>query len=203
MKFIEVIDNHFYKKSLKDTLMMYLMVVLVLGFIVFYFILPQAQKYRDTQFKLYNNTKTQFQALKTKKNVLNIQITNLKKKIKSLALEKVSLKKQKEFYNELANLLDFVEFNRQEWGTFVKNLIINAKNEGLKVLGFTNKVYNDNKKLINKKMEISLKMSGEYDNLIYFIYHYENIRDLLRIENIYINKDKKYEIKFTLYGYEK
>jgi len=82
-------------------------------------------------------------------------------------------------------------------------LVINAKKEGLKVLGFTNKVYNDNKKLINKKMEISLKINGEYKNLIYFIYQYEDIRDLLRIENIFIDKNKNFEIKFSLYGYDK
>jgi len=203
MKFINAIDNYFYEKSLKDTVMMYLMVILVLGFAVFYFILPQAQKYRDTQLKLYNNAKTQLQTLKAKKNVLNIQIVNLKKKIKNLTLEKTALKKQKDFYDELANLLDFVEFNQYKWGEFVKNLVINAKKEGLKVLGFTNKVYNDNKKLINKKMEISLKINGEYKNLIYFIYQYEDIRDLLRVENISINKNKNFEIKFTLYGYEK
>jgi len=203
MKFINAIDNYFYEKSLKDTVMMYLMVILVLGFVVFYFILPQAQKYRDTQFKVYNNTKNQLQTLKIKKNVLYIQIGNLKKKIKNLDLEKIALKKQKDFYDELTNLLDFVEFNQYKWGDFVKNLVINAKKEGLKVLGFTNKVYNDNNQIINKKMDISLKINGEYKNLIYFIYQYENIRDLLRIENISINKNKNFEIKFTLYGYEK
>jgi len=203
MKFINAIDNYFYEKSLKDTVMMYLMVILVLGFVVFYFILPQAQKYRDTQFKMYNITKNQLQTLKIKKNVLYIQIGNLKKKIKNLDLEKIALKKQKDFYDELTNLLDFVEFNQYKWGDFVKNLVINAKKEGLKVLGFTNKVYNDNNQIINKKMDISLKINGEYKNLIYFIYQYEDIKDLLRIENISINKNKNFEIKFTLYGYEK
>ena len=203
MKLIQEIDNYFYAKSAKDTAMVYLMILLVIGFVIFYFLLPGAQKYRDTQLNIYNKTKNQLQTLKTRKNVLNAQIVMLRKKIKNLNLEKTALKKQKDFYDELVNLLDFIEFNQYKWGEFVKSLVINAKDEGLTVLGFTNKVYNENKGLINKKMEINLKVIGEYKNLLYFIYRYENIKDLLRVENILINKDKDYEIKFTLFGCEK
>jgi len=67
MKFVDAIDNYFYKKSLKDTFMVYLIIILVLGFSVFYFILSQAQKYRNAKLKLYNDTKTQLQVLKAKK----------------------------------------------------------------------------------------------------------------------------------------
>jgi len=203
MKLIREIDNYFYEKSPKDTLMVYLMILLVIGFVVFYFLLPQAQKYRDKQLNTYNKTKTQLQTLQTKKNVLNTQIITLRKKIKNLTLEKAALKKQKDFYDELANLLDFVEFNQYKWGEFVKNLVINAKKEGLKVLGFSNQLFDEDKGLINKKMEINLRVRGEYKNLLYFIYQYEDIRDLLRIEDIKISKDRNFEVKFILYGYEK
>lgn len=203
MKLIREIDNYFYEKSPKDTLMVYLMILLVIGFVVFYFLLPQAQKYRDKQLNTYNKTKTQLQTLQTRKNVLNTQIITLRKKIKNLTLEKAALKKQKDFYDELANLLDFVEFNQYKWGEFVKNLVINAKKEGLKVLGFSNQLFDEDKGLINKKMEINLRVRGEYKNLLYFIYQYEDIRDLLRIEDIKISKDRNFEVKFILYGYEK
>jgi Tfp pilus assembly protein PilO len=203
MKLINNIDNYFYAKSDKDTLMIYVMILFLIGFVVFYFLLPQAKKYRDTQKNIYNRTKSQLQSLKTRKNVLNVKIITLNKKIKNLILEKTALKKQKDFYDELANLLDFVEFNKYKWGEFVKELVKNAKKEGLKVEGFTNKLYNDNKSLINKKMEISLKVKGEYKNLLYFIYHYEDLRDLLRIEHIKIEKNKNFEVNFVLYGYEK
>lgn len=203
MKLINRIDDYFYKKSPKDTMMVYLMILVVIGFVVFYFLLPQAKNYRDTQMNIYTKTKSQLVSLKTKRNVLNAQIITLRKKIKNLILEKTALKKQKDFYDELANLLDFVQFNQYKWGEFVKDLVKNAKKEGLKVLGFTNKVYNNDKGLINKKMEINLNVSGAYKNLLYLIYQYEDLRDLLRIEGITIDKNKNFEVKFTLYGYEK
>ncbi|AZV46962.1 hypothetical protein C3L23_06655 [Nautilia sp. PV-1] len=203
MKVINRIDDYFYKKSPKDTMMVYLMILVVIGFVVFYFLLPQAKNYRDTQMNIYIKTKSQLVSLKTKRNVLNAQIITLRKKIKNLILEKTALKKQKDFYDELANLLDFVQFNQYKWGEFVKDLVKNAKKEGLKVLGFTNKVYNNDKGLINKKMEINLNVSGAYKNLLYLIYQYEDLRDLLRIEGITIDKNKNFKVKFTLYGYEK
>jgi len=203
MKLTHEIDNYFYAKSVKDTVMVYLMILFVIGFVVFYFLLPVMQKYTNTQLNVYNQTKTQIKTLKTRKNVLNAQIVFLRKKIKNLTLKKIAIKKQTNFYNKLVNLLDFVVFNQCKRGEFVKNLALNAKQEGLKIFAFTNKIYNDNKGLINKKMEINLKVEGEYKNLLYFIYKYENIRNLLRVEKILINKNKNFEIKFILYGYEK
>ena len=203
MKLTHEIDNYFYAKSVKDTVMVYLMILFVIGFVVFYFLLPVMQKYTNTQLNVYNQTKTQIKTLKTRKNVLNAQIVFLRKKIKNLTLKKIAIKKQTNFYNKLVNLLDFVVFNQCKRGEFVKNLALNAKQEGLKIFAFTNKIYNDNKGLINKKMEINLKVDGEYKNLLYLIYKYENLKDLLRVEKILIDKDKNFEIKFTLYGYEK
>jgi hypothetical protein len=203
MKLTHEIDNYFYAKSVKDTVMVYLMILFVIGFVVFYFLLPVMQKYTNTQLNVYNQTKTQIKTLKTRKNVLNAQIVFLRKKIKNLTLKKIAIKKQTNFYNKLVNSLDFAVFNQCKRGEFVKNLALNAKQEGLKIFAFTNKIYNDNKGLINKKMEINLKVEGEYKNLLYFIYKYENIRNLLRVEKILINKNKNFEIKFILYGYEK
>jgi len=203
MRTIDRIDNYFYNKTQKDAVMFYLMIVVLIGFVVFYFILPQAQKYHDTQVKTFQRTKSQLQLLTAQKNRLSVQLVTLQKRIKNLKLEKTALKKQKDFYDELANLLDFVEFNQYKWGEFVKNLVRNAKKEGLKVLGFTNQVFDDKKGLINKKMEITLNVKGEYKNLLYLIYHYEDIRDLLRVETLKLDDNKTFSVKFTLYGYEK
>ena len=79
------------------------------------------------------------------------------KKIKNLILEKNALKKRKDFYDELANLLDFVQFNSYKWGEFVKELVINAKKEGLKVLFLPDQLYLSLKNFIEeniKQMEV-------------------------------------------------
>ena len=203
MKILDRIDEYFSQKAQKDMIMIYVMVAMIVGFIVLYFLWPQAQEYRNREIKLFRKTQSQLNQLRIQKNILSSRIVLLKKRIKNLTLEKNGLKKQKDFYDELANLLDFVEFNQYKWGNFVKNLVFNAKKEGLRVLGFKNVLFNEKKGLINKKMEITLTVEGGYKNLLYLIYHYENIRDLLRVEEMKINNNEIYKVKFTLYGYEK
>jgi len=206
MKWITEIDEFFYSKPLKDTLMIYLMIISVIGFFFFYYLFPAAKKYREHEFKYYNNTKTQLQDLKNRKMVLNNNLMITTKKIKNLSLTQITLKKEKDVFDELIKLLDFVEFNKYKWGFFVKKIVVNAQKEGLKIISYTNKFYSDNKDnkgIINKKMEIDLKGKVEYKNLLYFLYEYENLKDLLKIESLKIDKNKDFYIKFTLYGYEK
>ncbi len=88
----------------------------------------------------------------------------------------------------MAGLLDFVEFNQYKWGNFGQESGKKRQKGRTAGFGFTNKTFDENKETINKKMEITLKVNGDYKNLLYFIYQYENISDLLRIEKISINK---------------
>ena len=202
MKLTDKIDNYFYDKSQKDIMMFYLAILMLIGFIMFYYILPFCNDYRDNQIKQYNQSKIKMQAFKVQNSVLNTRFFSLQKKLKQLKTAQIELKKQKDFYDELVDLLDFTVFNEQKWSEFVKNLVFNARNEGLKIISFENKIFDkETKDLINKKMEIVLKMKGEYIDIISFIYKYENIRDLLRIESMNIDKNNSCKIKFVLYGY--
>ena len=204
MKLIEKIDNYFYSKRLRDILIIYLLIIVVVSFLVLYFVLPYSKEYSDEKFNEYQISKKTFLTLKDKSYQMNIKINELNKNLKTLSIKKITLKTQKDFYDELIDLLDFTEFNEYKWGSFVKNLVKNAKKEGLQVLGFENKIFDEDKKgIINKKMAINIKLKGEYKNFIYFVYKYENIRDLLRVEEININSNNIYKIKFVLYGYEK
>jgi len=202
MSLVNRLDEYFEGKDKKEIIITYLMVFLVIGFLIIYFILPKAQQYKEDQEKIFKSYKMQITNVKNENTILSTRIMALKKRLKSLILEKTALKKQKDFYDELANLLDFTEFNKYKWGEFVNNLVIDAKNDGLTVLGFENKIFEKGKGLINKKMEITINVEGEFKNVVDFIYKYEDIKDLLRVEGIDVDKDKNYKIKFTLYGYE-
>ena len=125
----------------------------------------------------------------------------------------INLKKQESFYEELTDLLDFARFNKQKWANYVKNLILDAKNEGMKVKLIENKIYDEDvnntklknlpERLIVKKMSIGIELNGNYKNFIHYIYKYENLKDLLRIGAIKINSKNNYYVKFFLYGYKK
>jgi putative ubiquitin-RnfH superfamily antitoxin RatB of RatAB toxin-antitoxin module len=204
MSLIDKIDKTFYEKSKKDTMIIYLLAVVVIGFVFFYFIIPQAKSYRMSEYNTNIDLKGQINTFKRENRTLSNRVFTLNKNIKDLAVQKKVLIKQKAYYDELSGLLNYVDFNKEEWGEFVKNLVINAQKDGLRVESFSNLIINDSKaKGITEKMIFSVRLRGTYKNLVYFLYSYENRKDLLRVAGISMDSKREYVVNFIMYGYEK
>ena len=198
------IDDYLYKKEKKEIILIYLMIILLVGLVFFYFITPSLDEYNKKEEEKYQTLKSKLENLKTQQMVFSTRIVSLQNKIKILNLEKISLNKQKDFYYELTNLLDFIYFNQYKWGNFVKNVVENSDRYALEVKEIENKIYDTNTtKLINKKMDIALQLKGPFLNLLSFLYFYENKKDLIRISELKMDNNKSYNIKFSMYGYEK
>jgi hypothetical protein len=203
MKQKNFLDKFFENKSKKDIIYIHIIAIFLIGFIIYYFIYPMTSSFEKKEKSKYNHNLQVLNNLKIKKNVYTAQIINLKKTIKKLSLQKMSLHKQKLFFDDLVSLLDFAEFDKYKWAKYMKGIVDNAKNEGLTLIDFTNILY-DNKddKLINKKMDISVNVKGEFKNLIYYLYKYENTKELIRVSDLNISDKGNFMIKYTLYGYE-
>ncbi len=211
MKMLERIDKYFYEKSSKKEFV-YLLILLVLaiGFVIYYYIYPIAKNYQLKSKEEYLNTLTLLQQQKVQLNVLKVKKIQLQKQLQTLSKKLSELRKEKIFFDELTNLLDFAEFNQVKWAQFVKNVIMDAKAEGLKVKSVENKIFDEKEKLkklpsgmIVKKMSIGLELNGNYINFIHFIYKYEDRKDLIRVEKMKVKDRNDYYVEFTLYGYEK
>jgi hypothetical protein len=204
MKYQNFLDKFFENKSKKDIIYIHIMAIFLIGFVIYYFIYPMSLSFKDIQRKTYNQNVQTLNKLKLQKNIFTVQIVNLTKTIKKLSLAKNALKKQKFFFDDLISLLDFAEFNKYKWANYVKNIVQDSKNEGLKLTDFKNTLYNkDSDSFINKKMDLTISAEGKYKNLIYYIYKYENTKELLRVNELNISDKGKYLIKFSLYGYKK
>ena len=198
------IDNSLYQKEKKEIILIHLMIISLVGIVFFYFIMPPLQKENKREEEKYQSLKNKLEDLKSQQMVFNTRIIVLQNRIKTLNLEKISLNKQKDFYFELTNLLDFIYFNQYKWGNFVENVVKNSSKYALEVKEVENRIYDSNTtKLINKKMDISLKLKGPFLNLLSFLYFYENKKDLIRISELKMDSNKSYNVKFSMYGYEK
>jgi hypothetical protein len=203
MKYQNFLDKFFENKSKKDIIYIHIMAIFLIGFVIYYFIYPMSSSFKDIQRKTYNQNVQTLNKLKLQKNIFTVQIVNLTKTIKKLSLTKNALKKQKFFFDDLISLLDFAEFNKYKWAEYVKKIVYDAKNEGLKLINFKNTLYSDkNKKFINKKMDIIINIKSEFKNLISYLYKYENTKELLRINELKGNDKGEFMIKYSLYGYE-
>jgi hypothetical protein len=203
MKHKNFLDKFFEKKNKKDIIYTHIIAIFLIGFIIYYFIYPITSSFEKKEESKYNNNLQVLNDLKTKKNVYTAQIINLKKTIKKLSLQKMSLHKQKLFFDDLTSLLDFAEFDKYKWARYMKDIVDNVKNEGLTLIDFTNIVYNNkNNKFINKKMDILVNVKGKFKNLIYYLYKYENTKELIRVSDLNMSDKGNFMIKYTLYGYE-
>jgi hypothetical protein len=197
------LDKFVEGKDKKEILYMHLAVILLIGFIIYYFIYPISASFKKNQEDTYNQNISTLESLKSKKNVYTMQVVSLTKVINKLNLTKTSLQKQKMFFNDLVSLLDFAQFDKYKWAAYVKNVVEDAKNEGLTLLDFANTLYdNQAKSFVNKKMDILVNIKGNYKNFISYIYKYENTKELIRVSEINGSDKGVYMIKYSLYGYK-
>jgi len=202
---IEKLDLFFEGKSKKDVIYLFVAVAGLIGFVIFYFIYPISSDYRTKEQNNYKANTNKLANLKNKKNNTISKIAYLTKNNKKLKLSKNSLHKEMVFFEDLVSLLDFAKFDKYKWSNYMKNIVDNAKEEGLELVDFQNNIFNDsnNSNSVNKKMEMTINLKGDFKNLIYYAYKYENDKELLRVNELNISDKGNYMIKFTLYGYGK
>ena len=170
MKILKNMDNYFYTHAKKDLIYAIFGSAVLIAFLFFYFLYPNADHFEKTKEKIYNNLSQKFNQTQVQLMVFKARKIKLNNNLKISRTKLIDLKKQESFYEELTDLLDFTKFNRQKWANYVKNLISDAKNEGMKVKLIENKIYNEDvnntklknlpKRLIVKKMSIGIELNG-------------------------------------------
>lgn len=209
MKSFDRLDSYFYEKNKKDFIYLIILTVFLIGFIIYYFLYPVVVEYKMKEEKRYSNLTNQYHMLNTSIRVLQTRISVLNKQIKQKQSKVATLKKQKMFYTELANLLDFAEFDQYKWANLVRETVRDAKNKGMEVKKVENEIFdvNTTKKTkmpeIVKRMDIGIELVGKYKNFIYYLYNYENRKELIRVKEMKITSPSTFYIKFSVYGYDR
>ena len=210
MNFLDKIDNYFYEKeSKKEFYYISLLIIISLGFLVFYYILPISKSYYNNAINEYESYISKIQTARVQLNVFKIKKIQEEKHLQKLIKKINNLKKEKVVFEELISLLDFAKFDKSKWASFVKDIIIDAKKYGFKVKLIENKVftYKNVKKIkkntILKQISIGIELKGNFINLIHFIYKYENMKSLIRITKMEIKNPHDFYVEFTIYGYKK
>jgi len=202
MMIIKKIDDYFYSKEKKDFYSMLAAIALGVGFIFFYFIYPQMNSFEGKAEKEYQKISKEVKDLKTDRRLKKLKSIRLENDEKSLKKELIVLKNKEDLYKNLVSLLDFAKFDRQKWSNFVKNIILFA-NKSMEVQLIENQVDTNSTGLISGKLEVGLRLKGNYIDFVNFIYHYEDMKELIRVNKIETNSTDDFYVKFILYGYGK
>jgi len=208
MSVLKKIDKYFYEHSAKDALYIYLLLAILIGFIMFYFVYPATKSYSKNQEKQYLKLVNDKQSLESTRNVLQTRITLMNKRIKELTSKLEVLNKQKTFYNELTSLLSFANFDQYKWAQLVKESVDAAKSEGMRVIKLSNNIYDDKNvtkksNFLVKRMDMDIYLKGDYKNFIFYVYNFENRKDLITVSEINITSPVDYKLKISVYGFVK
>jgi len=205
MKIFDQIDNYFKERDKKEFYYVLVGIVFLIGFIFFYYLYPLADNYHKRNLNEFNNVSNNLKREIKNLNGLKKEYSDLTNEFKRKTNELVSLKKESTFYSQLVSVLDFATFNRYKWANFVKNMINDANNEGLKVKIIENKIIKENNSSSNivKNMVISMKVEGGYKNFIHYIYQYEKLKDLVRVGEMSMDANGSYGLEIDIYGYRK
>jgi len=166
-------------------------------------VLPYTQELNDKSSKKNVSLKVSLMQKKAQRMVFNTQVVKLYREIKEVIQTRGELKKKRDFFEDLVNSINFIKFDKYIWGEFVKNIVINANKLSLSVINIENHIFDETNSTINKKMEITTTLNGDYKNFIKFIYNYENRKDLIRVNKIDIKDKNDFVITFSMYGFSK
>lgn len=214
---LDKIDAYFEAKDKKEFYYTLVGIVGAIGFGIFYFVTPKADDFLNQNRNNFNTLTRNLNQNIAALNVAKAKKIRKERKLKILNKNLIASKKDKVFYSQLVNLLDFTSFNKYRWAEFVKTTIVDAKTQGLDVTFVKNIDVNnekDNKKNKNKlmaknislpssivkKMGFGMNLKGGYKNFVYYMYKYENIKPLIRVDSFEIDYPNKYYIEFSLYG---
>jgi len=211
MTIFDKIDSYYEIKGKKEFYYTLLAVVLAIGFIAFYLITPKLSTFANSNEQKFTKLGKKLNRNRAQLNALKAQNIRIQRELKEIHMKLITLNKNKIYYSQLVNLLDFAHFNKQKWAYFVKNSIIDAKAQGLEVKLVKN-IYDENKSMkknilssndvIVKKINFKLDLKGGYKNFIHYMYEYENMKPLIRVNSFKIIAPDIYDIEFSLYGYK-
>lgn len=133
---------------------------------------------------------------------LGLDVESVKNQfIKDTVLKKID-SEIRNLNNEINNIEDATFFVDDKAKAYYLKKMFELRNKISKLKEEKNKVIQRyTQKLINPKMLFSLTLKGKYKDFIYFMYQYENIKPLIKVDNFKIEAPDKYYIEFHLYGY--
>ena len=201
-KFDEFLEAQ--KKS--ELQVFFLLPIIMFGFIAYYFVYPytdgalkQAQNNEQQVIKNISDTKNKISRL----NMTNIRIAN---SIRKVGKEIASLKETRMQLENMVGHLSFLRFDLNKWAKFYNEIPKLAKKHNLVILSLKNVVNNptNNKtknNYVHEKMQISIKVMGDYRNVIKFMNEFENRRELLKVKSFSSDGDIS-TIKLEVFGAE-
>ena len=200
MKILDQIDQFLDNQKENEAKLFFVLPILLFGFLSWYFIYPITDKGLNQSInknnQLHNDINTytnQIYNFKLGNANLNRKIYNIKNHIKQLNKEQMK-------YNELVKKLKFLRFDLVSWAKFYKNIPFLAKNHHIIIYQLDNNMnIKKTDKLVQKKMTITLQVTGSFINFVKFMMEFEKLKEFVKIVSIDMSANNM-KLTIEIYG---
>jgi cell division protein FtsL len=192
MKILDKLDKFFESQKESEQKIIFLLTAVIMFFIGYYFLYPNTDEMfdniRQKNLKLNNEIYSKQQETMRIKNAI-IKISkekkDLERKIKELSKSEIIMK-------NLLEKVKFLIFNLNRWAEIYNTIPKYVSNSNLLLLKLDNELFLDDKskkdnKLVNLKMQLKLKVIGDFRNIVKLINIFESRKDLVKV--VYLKTD--------------
>ena len=184
------IDNYLKGKKSSELSLVFLMVFVAIGFVIYSSLFPVTEKMLK---KTKNSHKSIHSKLNQEKAYLNSVTRNGDKNfvIKKMSLE---VKKQKQLLEDTkyANAyvdtklkeLSYLLFNDKNWARFIDSIAFIAQKYGIEVALISNSFFEPNLQKIKQVLTVQINFNGEFKNILKFINELEESELVVDINNL-------------------
>lgn len=201
---VDKVDAYFIDKKPSEAVLLYLGLVLVIGFLVYEFIYKQT----DKDLRIVQN---QFKSIRTNvNNNRNYLSINTQLKLQSLKSSVVSKSKELDstmykisYVDNTLTELSYLLFDNKSWAKFVDNISEIAKKYHVEIKEIANKFYKPSYQKISHVVEIDVKSKSSFSSMVKFLNEIEESRLVVDISELKVTKpDDKLlsDIKITVWG---
>jgi len=182
---LDQLDNFLASQKESEQKLFFFLPILLFGFLSYYFLYPITDESLTNSINKNRSLKTNIQNVQNTNNKLKTNIIKIQKVIKKEDKKIAVLKKNKEELDKLLKQLMFLKFDLNKWSNFYNNIPNIAKQNHLVIESLQNDLTLDNKiKLINKKMTLTINVTGNFVDFIKFMNRFESKKEVVKIRSI-------------------
>lgn len=184
------IDNYLKDKKSSELSLVFLMVFVTIGFIIYSSLFPITEKILKQTKNSYKNIQTK---LNQEKAYLNSVTRNgdknfvIKKITQDLNTQKLILEDTKyanAYVDTKLKELSYLLFNDKNWSKFLDSIAFNGQKYGIEIYLISNNFFEPNLQEIKQVLTVKVNFSGEFKNIIKFINELEESELVVDINNI-------------------
>lgn len=205
---LDRLDGYFGAKKQSEVTIIFIGIAAIIGFAVYYYIFPMADDYaNENRNKLTNitaelNKEKAYMASVSSGTNDQFLIQKMQQEIKNskLVLEKAT--NTNAYVDGKLKELSYLLFNEQNWAKFLDELALLADQYNIKITRIENKFYEPTQQKIEQVLNVTLKVDGNFKNIVKLINSVEENQLVVDIHELNITKEKNLEgtMKIAVWG---